>query len=117
MEAVIKQGDTYIKRVYLYYAGTKNPINLTGYTAHCQLRNYPGGTLIAEAETSVVPESGCVSIAFSKDQTAGFEPGKYGYDIRIESANGRKTIFTEQVTVVKPYTELESGSDNYDDYE
>lgn len=107
MNTIIRQGDTFTKRITVTYAGTRNPVDLTGFSAYCQLRAYPGQALICDAETSVNPEAGQVYISFSAEQTAALEPGEYGYDVRIVSSLCRRTIFSERITVKKPYTELE----------
>lgn len=106
-QTIIRQGDTFRKRIAFTHAGTTNPVDLTGYTAYSQLRTKPGEELKAEAEAIVDPELGRVTVIFSAADTAALEPGEYGYDIRLESADDIRTIFMETVKIVKPYTELE----------
>ena len=106
-QTIIRQGDTFRKRIVFKYAGTSNPVDITGYTAFSQLRTKPGEELKAEAEAIVDPELGRVTITYSSEDTAALDPGDYGYDIRLESADDIRTIFMETVKIVKPYTELE----------
>jgi hypothetical protein len=101
----LRQGDTLRRRILLTYIGTKNPLDLTGYTAKSQFRAYPGGDLIAEATMQVDAGTGRIIAEYSAEQTAAIEPGEYGYDIRVQSETDRRTLYSELVTVVKPYTE------------
>ena len=105
-QTIIRQGDTFRKRIAFTHAGTTNPIDLTGYTAFAQLRQKPGEELKAEAEAIVDAEIGRVTVIFSAADTAALEPGEYGYDIRLVSNDDTRTIFSEIVKIIKPYTEL-----------
>ena len=101
----LKQGDTLRRRITLEYKGTKTPVNLTGCTGYSQFRRFPGGELIANGTVTVGGAEGTVVAVYTATQTITFEPGEYGFDIRLESSGDRKTLYEEAVTVVLPYTE------------
>lgn len=102
---ILKQGDTLRKHVTLTYTGTGNPVDLTGYTGYCQLRQKPGSTLLLSGTVTTGGAQGTVVAVFTAAQTNTLALGTYGFDIRIESDDDRKTIYTAEVEVVKPYTE------------
>ena len=123
-----KQGDTIRFGVKLAHIGTGAPVNLEGCTAYSQMRRYPGGELIAEGTPSIDIALGKVSVEFPIDLTARIEPGIYGCDIRLKSVwkvtgadidvyhtsdpvgfSGRDvfTLYTTQLRIVSPYTEME----------
>lgn len=61
-------------------------VNLTGYTAKCQVRDYPdGGELLTEMTAAVSPLSGRVDLVISASVSAGFESGVYAWDVRLTS--------------------------------
>ena len=102
---ILKQGDTLRKTITLKYIGTGNPVNLTGCTAYSQLRESPGSSLKLSGTVTTGGSQGTVVVVYSASQTNSLPLGKYGFDIRLESSGDRKTIYSAEVTVVKPYTE------------
>lgn len=103
---IIKQGDTLRRELKLKYQKTGAVVDLTGCTAYSHFRTFPGQELLLEATTSINSETGTVTVIFSAEQMGGIEPGEYGYDVRLEKDGDIRTIFTERVSVVLPYTEL-----------
>ena len=62
------------------------PVDLTGYTAKCQVRECPdGGKLLTEMTAVVSPQSGRVDLVISAADSAAFESGVYAWDIRLTS--------------------------------
>lgn len=102
-----KQGDTIRRSVKLKYAGTGNPVNLTGCEAFAQMRKTPGGDLAASAACLIDAALGRITVTFTGAQTAALDPGVYGYDIRLSSEGDTVTLYEEQVSIVLPYTEIE----------
>ena len=100
----IKIGDFLRVRISITYIGTKEPVDLTGCSAFTQMRVFPDGELIAEGIASIDAENGLVSAYFSSDQTKNITPGDYGFDIRLVSQDDVKTIYTEQIKFIVPYT-------------
>ena len=101
----IKQAEQFDRAVILKYADTGNYVDLTGCDAYCQMRTEPGGELLATADCAIVPELGRVSASFSSTATAKIEPGNYGFDIWLVCEGTKKPILTEEVTVIKRYTD------------
>ena len=102
---ILKQGDTLRRRISLKYIGNNAPVNLAGCTGYSQLRQQPGGDLIANGTVTLGGADGTVVVVYSKTQTASLQLGDYGFDVRLESDGDRRTIYTENIKVVKPYTE------------
>ena len=102
---IIKQAENFERVKVLKYKDTDQPVDLSGCTAYSQMRVTPGGDLIATAECSVSPVEGRVTAAFSSEQTADIEPGTYGFDIWLKCEDVLKPIHTEEIKIVKRYTE------------
>lgn len=106
-KSTLKIGQTFRKQIALTYVDTSTPVNLTGCEAYCQMRTVPGGTLLAEADCGVDEALGKITVTFSAEDTANIPEGTYGYDIWITSEGDKVPLYTEQVAVVKSYTEVE----------
>lgn len=102
---IIKQGEQFDRVKTLKYVDTGDYVDLTGCLAYCQMRNEPGGTLVATANCSITPDLGRISASFSSTDTGNIPAGNYGFDIWLVSEGTAKPIHTEEVTVVKRYTE------------
>ena len=102
---IIKQGEQFSRAKTLKYADTGDYVDLTGCSAYSQMRTEPGGTLLATAECSVTPEFGRITATFSSEDTANIAPGNYGFDIWLTCEGTSKPIHTEEVTIVKRYTD------------
>ena len=88
---VIDQGaDWYFDVTYQNPNGT--PINLTGYTAACQLRslpNSPSAVLTLTTQNggiTITPLSGIVALHATAIQTMAIDEGNYFYDVEIYSS-------------------------------
>ncbi len=87
---VIDQGaDWYFNVTYQNPNGT--PINLTGYTAACQLRSLPNSpsaviTLTTQnGGITITPLTGVVALHATATQTMAIDEGNYVYDVEIYS--------------------------------
>ena len=62
------------------------PVDLTGYTAKCQVRECPdGGALLCEMECAITPAAGRVDLLIPASVSSGFTSGVYAWDIRLTS--------------------------------
>lgn len=66
------------------------PVNLTGYTAHMQVRQALGAPVEVEASTTaggiaLGGTSGTITVQLTDAQTAALAPGKYIYDLILDS--------------------------------
>ena len=108
MTTIIKQNETFRRSLKLTQTQTGVTQDLTGCTAYSQMRNVPGGDLIATAEVTIDAEQGVITALWTAEQTADFPLGTCGYDIWLKCEDDQKPIYTEQVSVIKSYTEIPS---------
>ena len=106
-ETIVRQGDTFRRSITLTYKQTGTIVDLTGCTAYSQMRSKPGEALCFDGDTSIDVATGKIIVTFAKEDMETLEPGDYGFDVRLEADNDRKTIYTERITVVLPYTEMD----------
>lgn len=105
----ILKGEDYTKYLHLQYADTQEPVDLTGCTAFCQMRDVPGGELLATAACEIDDSNGDIWVRFSGNVTADLPSGEAGYDIWVVE-NGRKhPIYMTRCRIGDAYTE-EFGS-------
>lgn len=104
MKTIIKQAERFDRVIILKY-DTGDYVDITGCLAFSQMRNKPGGELVATAECSITPLLGRVSVSFSSDVTAAIPVGDYGFDVWLVENEDKKPIHTELVQVVKRYTD------------
>lgn len=98
-----KRGDTLRKTISLTY-DTGAAVNLTGVEAFSQLRDRPGGELIAEGTCEVYESLGRVTVTYTAEQINALDIGTYGFDVRIRSGEDVHTLYTEEIHVIEPYT-------------
>lgn len=102
---IIKQAEKFDRVITLKYADTGAFVDLTGCSAYCQMRTKPGGILVGTADCSIDSELGRITASFSSEDTDDIDAGNYGFDVWIVSDGTAKPIWTEEVTVIKRYTE------------
>jgi hypothetical protein len=88
-----------------YKDGAGNPINLTGYTAAMQLRQYYESTtavltLNSTTGITITPATGKLDIHATATQTAAVPAGKYVYDLEIKSTGNIVTRLIQGVITV-----------------
>ena len=103
----LKQGDTFRRKLSLTIKDSGEPADLTGCTAYCQVRRSPGQELLLTASATI--DGGTIYVTLTKDQTATLEPGEYGFDVRLECDDDRRTLYTEWINLIKPFTEREDA--------
>jgi len=102
---VIDQGAT-IDRVWTWYqADQVTPVNLTGFSAHMQVRDRAGGTLLADFSTAggqitLGGIAGTITLTVPASATAayGFDSGTY--DLRMTDGAGNVTTLLAGLFVV-----------------
>lgn len=99
----IDQGSTYSISIELSDA-LGNSLDLTGYLVRAQLRKSYGSNSYTEFTTSTGdnPENGVITLSLSSEQTGGLRPGRYVYDIEIESQEEEVTRVLEGIITVTP---------------
>lgn len=86
----LKRGDTW-NQVFLWKQGseTGDPVDLTGCTARCQIRNR-AGTLLLDCTPYLTVDgaNGAVSVLVPASETAGLPIGKLFFDIELTFPDG-----------------------------
>lgn len=81
-------------------------VNLTSYTARLQARTTPAATATALSMTTsgggitLGGAAGTITLARTATQTAALTPGRYVYDLELESAGGVVTRLIEGELIV-----------------
>jgi hypothetical protein len=82
----------------------KNPdgtvLPLTGYSAIAKIGKHPSATSTTAFTTSITASTGKVTLTLSNSTTADLEPGRYYFDVVIESGGGNKTRVIEGMVLV-----------------
>jgi len=77
----------------IYEDATGTPIPLTGYTARCQIRNTPGGSLLyLDLTPTITAAEGRVDVVATPTQTANMTFDRGFYDILLSSPSGTDKI-------------------------
>lgn len=84
-----------------------SPISLVGATVECEVRDNPGGALLATATCTLTDASnGVFTVALGKDDTRAMAGARLKYDVQITTSGGlTRTYFggdmvgTKEVTV------------------
>lgn len=103
----IAQG-TDFSRTFQWLEDDDTPVDLTDYTFHAQIREYPEGNLAIDFTVSVVPAQGQYTLFLDHDKTANmlFERGTYDI-FYVHALTGLRNIIQRgNVTVLKRSTQL-----------
>lgn len=102
-ELTIDQGATFRYQVELKDTSDESPFDLTGYTATSHMKkNHKSSTITADFLTSVDTTGGIITISLTDEQTAVLKPGRYVFDIVLESPLGRVNRVTEGIVDITP---------------
>lgn len=74
--------------------------SLTGFTGSARIKKHPGATTSTPFSVSITSAIGEVSIAMTSGVTVGLEPGRYFYDVRLESPSGSVSRMVEGMAFV-----------------
>lgn len=75
--------------------------NLTGYTGSASLKKWYGSSTKTDFSVSITVGTGEVAITLTSTQTAAIEPGRYYYDVRLESSGGSVSRLVEGMALVR----------------
>jgi hypothetical protein len=100
---IIDQDSTFTAELTIY-TDARYAFNLSDYTATAQLRRSPTSTTAVDFSTSISSPatSGKVVISLTDEQTAALKPGRWLYDVVIESDSGSRFRAIEGVITVNP---------------
>jgi hypothetical protein len=80
-----------------------NAVDLSGYTAVCQIRrSYATIYAVPMVVDASQFSGGVITIMLSKNETAGLTPTRYVYDVTIEDGYGFVTKVFEGLATVNP---------------
>jgi hypothetical protein len=104
---VIEQGYDFSTTYELSDATTNGPLNMVGYGITAQLRkNYSSSSSVIFSSSIVDSVAGVIKIELSKEHTTLLRPGRYVYDIAIQSdgldSNSDRTKAIEGMALVRP---------------
>lgn len=105
LDLSLRSGDSYARSIQIQESdGT--PTDLTGYTVRAQVRDRPGGGLLATLITAIVgdPANGTVSYALTTDQTRSLgllEPVMV-WDIELDAGDTNTTTIASGYVSVCP---------------
>lgn len=93
------QGDFFAFNIILKDA-LGDPLVLTGYTAKCTIRTNFSAVEKFEADCTVTPAEGKISVLFSSEVTSDITPGEYIWDFQVTNPDGNnRTYLTGDVVV------------------
>ena len=108
MITTIRQGENFNPCIKFTYKKTGAPVDLSGCTAYSQMKDKPGGNLVATAICEIDGMQGRISVVYSSEDTENIPVGKYGYDVWL-IPNGdeseKRPVWTEEVEVIGRYTD------------
>lgn len=102
VELIIEQGTTY--STYVTVKDANGLVSdLTGYTASAQIRkSYYSSSYTSFTVTIPSPATGNISMAMSASTTANIAPGRYVFDLKMESPSNTVTRVVEGIISVTP---------------
>jgi len=75
--------------------------NLSGYTGTARMKKHFSSTSSTSFSVSITASTGEVSIAMTSGVTLGLTPGRYQYDVRLESSSGAVSRLVEGMALVE----------------
>jgi len=100
----IEQGTTF-SRTFTWKDNSNNPINLTGYTAKLEIKDFKGNlleTLTSGSGITLGGSSGTIAVSIAAVVTTTFTFDSARYDLKMTDASGNVTRLLEGVVVLDP---------------
>ena len=82
---------------------TNSALNLTGYSGCAQMKRYESSSKTADFTVTFANQrdTGRVTISLGSTESAAIKPGKYFYDVLLNSPTGTTTRVIEGTALVK----------------
>ncbi len=102
-ELTIDQGATFRYQVELKDTSDESEFDLTGYTATAHMkRSHRAASITATFTCIIDPPRGVITISLTDEVTATIKPGRYVFDIVMESPLGAVNRVTEGIVDITP---------------
>ena len=100
---VIYTGTDFDQTFVLEDSQSNSVMNLTGYNGCSQIKRYESSAKTADFTVSFANDrtTGKVTISMGSTTTAAIKPGKYFYDVLLNSPTGTTTRVVEGTALVK----------------
>ena len=101
IDFAIHRGESF-RRVLILKRGGE-VMDLSGSSAECELRLFPGSrTLTAALDCAVTPDEGKITLSLSAESTAALQTGSYAYDLKWTDAEGAVRLLIGGAFTVLP---------------
>lgn len=100
---IVDQDSTFTAELTVYN-DARYPLDLTDYTATAQMRRSPTSTTAVDFTTNIPSpaSNGTITLSLTDEQTAELKPGRWLYDVVIESMAGQRFRAIEGIITVNP---------------
>lgn len=98
----IYRGDSYTWQFALWGDAAKTiPISTSGAVTNAQIRNRPGGQLLAQMQTAAAPPN-FVNMALDATTSRSLNPGSWSWDLQVTYTSGEvQTVLAGNVAVTE----------------
>lgn len=104
-DITIQAGATFVQDFQYMNADGTTPIDITGWTVTCQIRERPGGLLIVAPTVTLTPLEGKIRLSLTSVQTAALTSASIRrgqYDVRAVLPDSSIKRFVEGIAVITP---------------
>lgn len=97
---VIPQGTTF-SETFVSTESDGSITNLSGYTGTAKMKKWYGSSSSVTFNVTITVGTGEVAIGLTAGQTIGLEPGRYNYDVKLQSSSGAVSKLVEGMAMVQ----------------
>lgn len=97
---VIPQGSTF-SETFTSTESDGSITNLSGYTGTATMKKWYGSTSSTSFSVSITVGTGEIAIGLTPGQTSNLDPGRYYYDVRLQSSGGSVSRLVEGMALLQ----------------